>query len=425
MRRITNNSDGYAILIVLMITAVFTVFALSFLVISANTTKQNNIVEQNSQSVAIAEMGVTYFEHAINNSIHTHQDTVLTYVKNLRANDIADKKNYPDDYYIDIAISEMMGYLQTDVNDLNLTVGIKGNSTGDFYISPTETDFFKNTSKGIDVLYKSRGTEDSKSTTIEGKLKLDFSQFLVTKVAPPGTGTKTTPILQANQISDPGNNLTSCPNYDKKVEFNAINCQITGSMTYDDSVSFDNSKVKVTGALTADKINKGFYDSTLYVLGSMTVYGNMKKSDNINLFVGGAFSGLNFIDNDGITNSVIEIMGSASMHNTKFTNSTMYIGGVTTIHQLNGDDYSTVFINANTTVDTKIKLSNRSKVCINGHLDVNNIDTDSTSKVYAKSSNNSSVNTKPDSFNNACFSTSTTADWGNINLSSEYNYNYK
>lgn len=424
MRTVRNNSDGYSILIVLMITVVFTVFILSFIVISANTTKQNEIVEQNLQSVAIAEMGVTYFEQALNNSIHTHQGTVLTYVKNLRTNDRANNINYPDDHYINIAIDEMIRYIETDIKAINLAVGIKDTSNGNFLISPSNSDYFTKSSKGIDISFISTGKEDNKSTTIEGLLKLDFSEFLITKVSPPGDAANTTPILQANRIPDPGN-LQTCSNQGKKVEFYNIECQINGSEAFNqnDNPSFTNSTVKITGSLTSENINKDIINSTLYILGDMSA-GNMNSLSKINLYIGGALNGMHF-NGSGLSNSVVEIKGTASMQNIKLKDSTMYIGGATTIQHINDIESSTLFINADTTITQGIILGMNSLICVNGHLNISgNVNNNGNSKIYAKTSNNTSVITNSDSFNNACFRASTTADWGNINLSSEYDYKY-
>jgi competence protein ComGC len=61
------NEEGYALVTVLLIITIFMVLFLSFAGQSFSTVKQNQVVEKKSQAVALAEMGVTYFQSLVNN----------------------------------------------------------------------------------------------------------------------------------------------------------------------------------------------------------------------------------------------------------------------------------------------------------------------------------------------------------------------
>lgn len=87
-KSILRNESGYTLVIVLLIITLFTVFTLSFMAISANTTKQNEVAERNIQSVTLAEMGITYFQQAISNSFETHKAGVINKIKLQRDDDI-------------------------------------------------------------------------------------------------------------------------------------------------------------------------------------------------------------------------------------------------------------------------------------------------------------------------------------------------
>lgn len=410
-----------------MITAVFTVFALSFMVISANTTKQNDIREQNSQSVAIAEMGITYFEQAVRNSVTTHEKLVLDEVKALRAAHASKNTILLDSQYIDYGRDLMMRYLEEDINSLNPEVYIKTKTSSKFLIEPINSKYLNSKPQGFEVTYKSTGTENSKATAIEGNLIVDLSRFMSSNISSGDSGG--TSIIEANKIQDPGD-LNNCNTSGKKIIFSNIQCQIIDSVEFEqnDNLSFDKSTVKIKGSLTMKNANNAFTESTLYIENDMTA-GNLNSLSNIKLYIGGTLKGLHF-NGSGLSNSTVEIKKTASMDNIKLKGSTMFIGeGLTTIQQINEMESSILFINGDTKVTQGINLGNNSLICVNGDLQIsNNVNNNSngTSKIYAISSNHSSVNTTSNDFTKACFNASTSkATWGNITLSSEYNYNYK
>ncbi|MEH7493474.1 hypothetical protein, partial [Neobacillus niacini] len=76
------NEQGYALVSVLLIVVVFSVLSLSFMGQAFSSVKQNQEVEKNTQSVAISEMGVSYYQVAIQNLFEQKKDEVALKVKN-------------------------------------------------------------------------------------------------------------------------------------------------------------------------------------------------------------------------------------------------------------------------------------------------------------------------------------------------------
>jgi hypothetical protein len=67
------NEQGYSLVTVLMIITVFMTLILAFMGQSFSSVKQNKVVESSSQSVAIAEMGISYYHVAVKNIYKTKQ----------------------------------------------------------------------------------------------------------------------------------------------------------------------------------------------------------------------------------------------------------------------------------------------------------------------------------------------------------------
>lgn len=445
MNRI-NNNKGYALIIVLLITAVFTIFTLSFIGISANTTKQNEIIERNSQSVALAEMGVTYFENAIKNSFNTHYDTVIDYVKNEREEDLLNNELKSEEEYKQDAIKKMREEIEEDIDLLAYSIQINDRLTSNFTITPVGSDesapvivsdFFIPADNGFKISYESFGFEESKKTNIIANMEFDFSELFQTG---PPSDKKTSPILQNNSILEPGN-LESCTKNGKKSEFINIDCQIIGDASYDqnDKLSFDNATYKLTGSLIIPKVNINSdikNDSLLYIKGNFDTCdydknnincGNANGIYSSKIHVDG-YLNIGHINGNGLDNSIIEITKYANIiGNMKLTKSTLFIGGTANIGKINGMENSIIYINSNATIDG-IDINNNSKICVNGNLQINqNFNNNSSnSNVYAKSSNNSKVITNSEKFTNACTIEvpSNEIKIGNIKLTTDFEYVY-
>ncbi|MEK4530206.1 hypothetical protein [Solibacillus sp. FSL K6-1554] len=425
-KNILRNESGYTLVIVLLIITLFTVFTLSFMGISANTTKQNEVVERNIQSVTLAEMGITYFQQAISNSFVTHKSGVINNIKSQRNIDITNNTLKTDGHYINLAITLMKNELDNTINSISHTIQINSKPSSQFTITPAiNSNFYINKTNGFVISFISIGTENGKQASIEGKMEFDFSKVFLP--SPPSSEDNTfTPILQNNLIVDPGH-LQNCPNFNNKFEFYEISCQTTGSITYhqNDGLSFEKSLYKVTGSLTTGNMNKDIINSTLYIVGSMTG-GNMNSLNFSNIHVGGSLSGLNFNGN-GFNHSKLQVLGAASIGNSKLNNSQIYIGGSASFGNINGIEESTIFINSSATIGG-VDFGKNATICVNGPLTIGHINNNSngTSNIYAKSSTNSKVITDTLKFNNACSKSNqqSNTQGGDIKYKTIFNYIY-
>lgn len=384
MRNVLNNNKGYALAWVLIISILFTVIFFSFLAISSNTTKQNNIVESTFQSQSIAEMGASYFQHAMTNEITTKQATIIEDVLKERDIDIKEKKLKENSYYIDSAITKMTNYLNAAIlslkneneellkneNEELLNITIHSSTQNHFEIvEPIE---FSTKNNALIIKFTSIGYDELKNAKINGTITADFSNmFEEQSDSPPGTG--------MDLIADPGTNLTICP-IGKHMDLSNKSCQIKSSYFQSEKLTLSNTVLRVDGAFTANNLNNSrLENSTLYITGSMSA-GNLNKTDGLKLHVKGALTVGNMVGGNGLSNSIIEVGGSAMMGNLKLLNSTIFIKGDASIGNIN---------------DFK-----NSKVCVNGDLQIGKVPT--PSNIYAKTSNNSNVIIGAAEFEAAC-----------------------
>lgn len=423
---IAQNEKGYTLLTVLLIMTIFMLIAFSFMGQAVNSTKQNIVVETKSQSVALAEMGVTYFQHAIQNVFESNYKTVVEDIKTIRDKDNPKKSN---EKYIEIAIEKMTEKLK----GLDpIPIPIESKPGAGFTIEYDKNTSIKPDGKVLKFDFKSIGTENGKNTTIETLMKIDFSEMMNENVGNSGeTGVNNANLPTGNDIPDPGN-LGACINYNKKVDYTNIKCQVNGSDSYDnsDQLTFYNSTFKVTGALTLPQMNKDIVNSTLFVLGSMST-GNMNSLTGLKLHVGGAGSFGHFNGN-GLTDSIIEIAGNARMDNIKLLRSTIYVGNYKAdFGQINGMIDSVIFVNSDAVIKG-LDLGSNSTVCVNGDLKIeNNFNSNSNGKVYAKTSNKGSIKDKlilgDAAFKDggACSSSAVaTINWGDLKIYADYDYKY-
>lgn len=430
MKNILNNNNGYILVFALIISILFPVLFFSFLAISSNTTKQNDIVESTLQSQSIAEMGAEYFQHAMTNEIDTKKTQIIQKVINIRDQDINKKE---DGEYKILAITEMQKSLQDiltprDPNKipLNTIVKIQQNNNNSFVINPTNgSSYFSVAGDKLSIAFTSTGHDELKQADIKGTMEIDFANIISPGTGGGGSGAGS--VLQNNTIADPGIDIEICPDK-KKADLSHESCQIQGDVAYNqnDNLTFNNSIYRVSGAFFARNLNNKIDNSTLFILGSMTAE-NLNSMNNLKLHVGGALN-VGHFNGSGLVDSTIEVGGAAAMQIIKLTRSTMYIDGnpKTTIEMVNGIEDSIIYINSKAEITKGADLYNNAKICVNGHLTIGNINNNFGDKsgIYAKSSNNSKVITDPVVFEAACTNGGSTATPGKIDYKTNYEYSY-
>ncbi|MEB2302765.1 hypothetical protein LAV72_24520 [Lysinibacillus xylanilyticus] len=430
-KSVVNNNNGYILAIVLIISIIFSVIFLSFIGISSNTTKQNNVVEGTIQSQSIAEMGASYFQHAMTNEIITTQSQIINTVLKEREVDIKNNKIKGDYHYKDSARKYMQKNLEECIKNLQTNIKIQQNNKNYFKINPTyessgidsvnESKFFSVDGDKLIIAFTSTGYIELKQANIKGTMEVDFANILGQGTSGESEGTT---IVKDNTIADPGENLIICPN-EKKDDLSNMSCQIKGSINYSqkDNLTFNNSIYRVTGAFSAGNLNNNINNSTIYIFGSMTS-GNLNSMNQLKLHVNGALF-VGHFNGDGLYESTIEVGGSASMGNIKLTKSTMFINGGTSIGNINSIEDSIIYINSNADIQ-RANLYKNATVCVNGDLKIGKINNKSsnTSNIYARTSNNPDVITNKAAFEAACTIGGSTVTPGSVDYTTNYEYSY-
>jgi hypothetical protein len=85
---------------------------------SYTSVKQNTVVEKNYQSVALAEMGVSYLQMAGKNAFDTNKSEVLDVVQNEIKKDEKNKTIWPKGYYSGLTLSTMAERIETSVRNV-------------------------------------------------------------------------------------------------------------------------------------------------------------------------------------------------------------------------------------------------------------------------------------------------------------------
>lgn len=431
MRNVLNNNKGYVLALVLIISILFTVIFFSFLAISSNTTKQNNIVESTFQSQSIAEMGVVYFQHAMTNEIITKQSDIINNVIKQRTDDIKAKKLKDDHHYIDLAMGDMENSLKEiilslrkDVNGVvkeTINMQVHSNPQNTFEVTPVT---FSQAADALIINFTSIGHDEAKNAEIKGTITVDFSNM----IDPTTNNESDETIITGNTIADPGTSLNICPT-GTRADLSNKQCQIKGNITYsqNDELKFNNSIYRVSGTLTVPNMNYPSSNSTLYIVGSMNGQ-NLNSMTNVKLHIGGALFVNQF--NGRIVDSVIEVAGSTTLYGNldNLNNSTMYIGGSFMMGQINQISNSTIYVQGSANIYQGVNLGRNANICVNGDLAIGNINDNSggTSKIYARtsSSTHKSVIVGNDTFEAACAGGSPTVSPGSIDYTTEYEYSY-
>ncbi|WP_341302032.1 hypothetical protein MHB44_06445 [Lysinibacillus sp. FSL H8-0500] len=426
MKRIINNDKGYALALVLIISIVFTLVFLLFLAISSNTTKQNNIVESTFQSQSIAEMGASYFQHAMTNEIITRQDKIIQKVLTNREQDIKNGIINGDEYYISSVIGEMESELKGEaIPSLNTNMTIHSNSQNHFEIDSIE---FPSEDKMLVIKFISIGYDEAKRMEIGGTVTADFSDM----IDPTANNETEETIITGNTIPDPGTNLDICST-GTRADLSNKHCQINGDISYhqNDELRFNNSTYRVSGSLNVPNMNYSSSNSTLYIVGSLNGQ-NLNTMTNVKLHIGGS---LNISQLNGrIVDSVIEVAGSTTLHGNldNLNNSTIYIGGSFMMATINQITNSTIYVGGDAHFYQHMNLGRNATICVDGDLIIgNNLSTGNinnnsggTSKIYARSSRHQAVITGNAEFEAACLGGGSPTVNPDFSPPIEYEYSY-
>jgi competence protein ComGC len=403
------NENGYALVSVLLVIVIFMILILSFFGQSFNSVKQNQIVEKNSQSVALAEMGISYYQAAVKNIYVKSQTDINNAVQSEIANDGSNQKS--PDYYAQRAITLMKASIQSGLSSLP---SIK-------QISPTAS--YQLISKNFDnnIVLTVLGTDNGKSTTLSTNMVLSPTVIGLSGNSGPTSGIS---ISLSGIVSG----------------FNNIVVSLTGlnsACNTPDSINIYNTcqKVYLNGTKSYSENNIGGGTSAvpyvIYSNSSLTLAGNANQLNYVQIHTEGTFNlGKNMNNASHVTletkNSSNSIPAASFGSQLRLDSSQFYINGKMVVDgQFDVNNSSFVFVNGDAAINKHLNIDATSTLCVKGNLTASKVDAIG-SLVVSGTINGKNSNTSMQVFQQKCSSSNTqtpTVKWGDQLLTTiDYQY---
>jgi hypothetical protein len=389
------KEEGYALVTVLLITTVFMILFLSFMGQASSSVKQNRVVEKSSQSTAISEMGISYYQVAVQNIFELNQQKVTDQV-NVKVNggSTQDLKSLAADSFKDI--------IKLELQKENEKVQIDGYPKAFFSIKNIDTIIITGTNK-IKVSFLVDGTEEDRTSTLEAEMTIDLDSIIK------GDDSTINYVLPAfNEIKIPNSSCTS-------FEAGCNEILLNGTQAF-------------PGKNDNNGNNNNLSDKTVYSTGGLNVDGNANKSYKLKIHANDS------ITLDGNMNSAsnltIETPKSITFYgNLKVESSRILIGeNLTTTKQFNLDLGTFTFVGINANINT-LTLSSNSTMCVQGNLTVSSKSVDSTSKLIVLGTiNGTPTSLSQEDFETQCgtfLSQNLTINWGQGIQTNVENVNYQ
>ncbi|MEH7249920.1 hypothetical protein V7114_24445 [Neobacillus niacini] len=283
------NERGYALVTVLMIVTIFMIVLMSFMGQAFSSVKQNQVVEKNSQSVSVAEMGVSLYQVAI-------QDIFEKRLAVFKITVPADQTNFRT-----LAATEIAQQIQTDFLT-QYPVGNKYDPVLHKLVSTGENPATTITNKGfsavanddkIIITFVVVGTENGKDTALEGKMSINLNEIAPTynAVKKPISPNCTDFSLCSNILNEAGHKellisagtINAPNNMVDKVIYSTGNLTVIGPVNNMDTVNIRGENLVITGNV------QNATDTNVEANGDLTIEGHFTPTSikSTNFYVGG------------------------------------------------------------------------------------------------------------------------------------------
>ncbi|MGG3912772.1 hypothetical protein [Rossellomorea vietnamensis] len=402
------NEEGYALVTVLLIIVVFMVISLSFMGQSFNSVKQNKVVEKNYQSVALAEMGISFFQRAVRNAYLSNQEQVVNQVNQMRATDRRNKVEKSQEYYNELVVPLMKQAIQNSLESEQKTLKIEDRddtfySIKDVNISSREKDVY--------ITFSSLGKQEDENSTLSAAMTISVNDMGLTDGDGGGSDPSITFSLpDFNQIKEPAGLAGKCKN---------------PPVIYDSC-----SEIFIAGSGSFSQNHNQLDDKLLYAKGALVLGGNANNMSNTKIHSDGSMSiGKNM---NGAKNVFIEVKGAVSLGGQlRMDYSTVHVGGSMSLDgHLDMENQSFMYVGGSADISKHLSISHDSKMCVAGNLHASQLNIDG--ELYVKGSINGKIKSgeaekvnqedfekycgKPDS------SQELSVDWEDIVSEIEYSY---
>ncbi|MEH7332699.1 hypothetical protein V7161_08690 [Neobacillus drentensis] len=335
------NEKGYALVTVLVIITIFMIITLSFMGQAFSSTKQNQVVEKSTRAVSAAEMGISYYQVAIQKMYESKRDTVNSHVSTIMSQPNATTtKDFKREATLKMA-SELQALIPSGTSLTPIRVDEHPNAS--FYLKNfvAAADPASNSYK-VNISFNIVGNEDGKETTLFAEMYLNLDT-----------------IINLPTTDDP--NSYQLPNYTNIPKPNTV-CGTLATC----------NPVYVEGDKGFDGNNLLSNNQTIYTTGSLTLtgQGNENNTSVIKIHADGNITvGKNM---NSQTNMLIETNGNATFQqNLKIdTESKLLVRqNLFVAQQFDISNKSFVYVGGNATVQ-KLIIS-ASKMCVYGDLKIN------------------------------------------------------
>jgi hypothetical protein len=361
------NEQGYALVTVLLIITVFTVIFLSFMGQAFSSVKQNQVIEKNTRSVAAAEMGISYYQVAIQEMFKKNQEIVNEHVSTIMDFETTDPDTFDFKREATIKMAEQLqGMIPsgTPTEPINNTIligtpaspiKIDEHPNASFYIKDfvaEEAEENSTTPYKINISFTVVGTEDGKPTTLFTEMYIDLNTIVD---LPTSENPDDYQLPSYNNIAKPRTNVC-----DSLQEINDKGTKI----------KICDNKLYIEGPKTLEGNNLFDNDLIIYTTDALTLTGtgNENNNSNINIHAEKDITvGKNMNSQTGLT---IETNGNATfLQNLKIdTDSTLLVKeNLSVSQQLDISTRSFAYVGGNATVNI-LKISSDSKMCVYGDL---------------------------------------------------------
>lgn len=367
------NERGMTLVIVLLTITVFTVLGMTVIGASLSNVKQVTKVEDDIQTIDIAEMGVQHYQAKLNDFFHEKIAAKKIEYKTLIENKFITEGAVTDndiEQYEEQLAGELVEYFEESVEFAptnNILLNTVDSATNSYYkidktnavlSCPTCNSITNDDGERLELNYKSYGyTEQNPEKLITAKFVFTFS------INKDGITVKTSTAQNYNYqtIIPKPTGLNACSSdmagtgSNGRDSFVSLNCQFNHIVKVEKPSEIKDSNLVFENGVTFDKqINKGIENSTLYITGATNINKQINGIHNSKIFIQGNTK-IETI-NQGIHNSTIVVIGDVIFgdNNDKFKDlehSSIYVIG-----------------NANFTNMDFSNFSSTAKVCVKGNV---------------------------------------------------------
>lgn len=364
------QEQGYALITVLLIVTIFTILSLSFMGYAFNSMKQTQKTEKKSQSVALAEMGVSYYDVAIQSIF---ESTKAEIKEKVEKNEITTEAK---------AIEYMIHSLENGIKDITPDT-VADNAT---YTIDKDSFNIDITPDGnvLKINGNVLGTKELNNTTVLN-VEMVINNLSTIDIKP--TGATTPPEITFGKVTRPDTWDTMDSACRNPNSFDNLGID-SGNQGNGKTGNSDTNKicpdVRIDSPLNGTKIyteNNNVNVLKVYSTVDLQFTKNLNNREGLQIYANSLDIGSNFSNPKAVTvETKYNLKIGSNVQNTDGTK--FFVGGILNINgQLDLEKSSKVFIrgiqdpnkltsNFNE-INGKLNILSGSKMCVNGNLKVN------------------------------------------------------